>query len=123
MSETKDTELHVDDLNDFDETNYPRPAETDFARLAAKAMSRRDFIGSGVAVGTAAFVMGTTALTPTRAQAAGGFGFEPVAANSLDTVTLPKGYSWQILTRWGDPMWSHGVEFDHATRGTGKSQL
>ena len=120
MSESEKTELS---FGDFDEVNYPRPAETDFARLAEKAMSRRDFIGSGVAVGAAAFVMGTTALTPTRARAAERFGFEPVAANSLDTVTLPKGFSWQVVTRWGDPMWSDGVEFDEATRGTGRSQL
>ena len=51
-----------------------------------------------------------------------GLDFAPVAANGLDTVTVPDGYSWQVVARWGDPLWSAGAAFDHATRGTGESQ-
>jgi secreted PhoX family phosphatase len=49
-------------------------------------------------------------------------GFKAVAANSLDTVALPDGFSWKTLVRWGDPLWSTAPEFDHATRSTGAAQ-
>ena len=105
-------------FDEFDEINYPRPETSDFAEVC----SRRGFLAKGAAFGLGAFVLGTSALTPVAARAASRLGFEAVPANSLDTVTLPEGYSWQIVARWGDPLWSDGVEFDHATRGTGESQ-
>ena len=109
--------------DEFDEVTDPRPAQTDFEALAEKAMSRRGFLGRGVAFGAAAFVMGATGQTPLPARAATPrFGFEPVAANGLDTVTVPRGYSWHVVARWGDPMWSNSIAFDQATRGTGASQ-
>ncbi len=105
-------------FDEFDEINYPRPETSDFAGI----VSRRGFLARGAAFGLGAFVLGSSALTPVSARAASRLGFEAVAANGLDTVTLPEGYSWQIVARWGDPLWSDGVEFDHATRGTGESQ-
>ena len=109
--------------DEFDEVTAPRPAQTDFEALAEKAISRRGFLGRGVAFGAAAFVMGATGLTPLPARAATPrFGFEPVAANGLDTVTVPRGYSWHVVARWGDPMWSNSIAFDQVTRGSGASQ-
>ncbi len=96
--------------------------EPEFARLAEKALSRREMLGGGAAFGAAAFLLGSTALTPFEARAAGRFGFGAVAPSTLDTVTVPTGYNWQVLVSWGDPLWSDGVPFDQATRGTGASQ-
>ena len=45
-----------------------------------------------------------------------------MAANTLDTVTVPRGCGWHVVARWGDPMWSDSVPFDQATRGSGASQ-
>lgn len=95
---------------------------TDFERLADNALSRRDLMRCGVAFGAVAFVMGSAALTSLNVRAASRLGFEAVAANGLDTVTVPKGYGWHVVARWGDPLWSDGIAFDHATRGTGASQ-
>ena len=106
----------------FDELNNPRPEPTDFARITEKMVSRRSFLGGAAALGATAAVMGTTALTPFRAEAMGRLGFEQVPANGLDTVTVPRGYSWQVVTRWGDPLWSKSLPFDQTTRGTGESQ-
>ena len=117
ISETPDLSF-----DDFDEVHYPRPLETDFGRLVERAVSRRGFLGGSVAFGAAAFVASAGALRPLSAHAADRFGFDPVAANTLDTVTVPPGYNWHVVVRWGDPMWSNGVEFDQATRGTGESQ-
>ena len=99
-----------------------RSHRTEFARLADKAISRRRLLGTGAAMGVSAFVMGATALSPLPARAAGRFGFEPVASNTLDTVTVPKGYSWHVLASWGDPLWLEGAAFDAASRGTAASQ-
>ena len=123
MSKTRHTPVHELSCEEFDEIHHPRPMETDFGRLVEKEISRRGFLGAGVAFGAAAFVTTAGVLRPSAARAADDmFGFDAVAANSLDTVTVPPGYNWHVVARWGDPMWSNGVEFDHMTRGTGESQ-
>ena len=95
-------------FDNFDEANFPRPDSTDFEMLADVMISRRAFIGGGAALGLTTFVLGTRALTP-PAHAASRLGFRPVIANTLDTITLPKGYSWQVVAKWGDPMWRNGA--------------
>lgn len=99
-------------------------ATTDFDHLATLAISRRDFLSTCVGLGAGAFVMGVTSSYPMSALArtSGKLSFEAVAANSLDTVTVPHGYSWHIVASWGDPLWSKGEAFDASTRGTGVSQ-
>ena len=115
MSATKLTETDA-------RSSSPDSEETDFERLAERALSRRALLG-GVAFGAAAFVAGAGALKPLAALAGGNrFGFDPVAANTLDTITVPRGYRWHVVARWGDPMWSDGAGFDPKTRGTGESQ-
>jgi len=107
-------------LDEFDEVHFPRPGKTEFECLAENAISRRRFLG-GLVAGIAAFVLGgpaVAALTSPVSRLA----FDPVAANGLDTVTVPKGYSWHVVGSWGDPLWSKGAEFDHTTRGTAASQ-
>ena len=104
-------------------TETPVPAETDFGKLAARALSRRDFLGRVGALGASAFVMGAGALkTGPSAAPVNPFDFAAVAANTLDTVTVPEGYGWQVVVRWADPLWSDGTEFDPVTLGTGSSQ-
>tara|TARA_R110002072_G_scaffold38138_22_gene110577 strand:+ start:5592 stop:7499 length:1908 start_codon:yes stop_codon:yes gene_type:complete len=96
---------------------------SEFDGIVDRVMDRRSFLGKGVAVGASAFVIGGTGLIPARALAADGrLGFKAVAANSEDTVTVPEGYQWQVVAKWGDPLWSGVAEFDPQTRGTGHSQ-
>ena len=96
---------------------------TEFERLAERAISRRGFLYGSAACGAAAFVLSAGGLAALAARAAAaGLDFVPVAANGLDTVTVPDGFSWHVVARWGDPLWSAGAAFDHATRGTGASQ-
>lgn len=124
-------ELDFDDLEDFDDDDTPsNPSiagpfdDTDFDTIKDNVLSRRGFLGVGLGVG--AFVLGSTALSPTKALAnslnRSRLGFDAVPANSLDTVTVPKGYSWNVVASWGDPLWSKAAPFDQASRGTGISQ-
>ena len=109
-------------FDEFDEINSPRPEVTGFDVVADKFLSRRSFLRGSLAVGASAFVLGTGSLVGRDAQAAASWlTFEPVAANSKDAITVPKGFSSHIVARWGDPLWSGAPEFDHASRGDGAS--
>jgi secreted PhoX family phosphatase len=113
-------------FDEFDELHNPRAEEPAFTAVAERMMSRRGFMGGTAAMGAAAFLMSAGIGAPRAARAANMSGswlpFKGIAANSLDTVTVPEGFSWHVMSSWGDPLWSKGVEFDHATRGTGASQ-
>ena len=123
MSKTRPTPASELSFDEFDEVHHPRPLETDFSRLVDRAVSRRGFLRGSVTFGAAGFVASCGLAMPRSAFASSDrFGFEAVPANSLDTVTVPPGYRWQVVARWGDPMWSDGAGFDQTTRGTGESQ-
>ncbi|MCY3752729.1 MAG: PhoX family phosphatase [Alphaproteobacteria bacterium] len=111
---------HASELSfdEFDELNDPRDEPTGFERV----VSRRRFLGGAAALGGAGAFFGLGAFRPAQAGGMGGLAFEPVAANSLDTVTVPPGFSWHNVIAWGDPLWSGAVPFDHETRGDGASQ-
>ena len=99
----------------------PRKSEsTDFQTLAYQLISRRGFTEVGLAFGASAFFTGTAG--PGGALTASRLGFKQVAANSLDTITVPKGYSWHVVSSWGDPLGSEGAELNHESRGSGASQ-
>ena len=108
-------------FDEFDEINFPREQEPEFDRIADLLISRRGFLGTAM-FGASALVTGAAGLYSAEALAASRLGFRAVAANSLDTVTVPEGYSWHVLARWGDGLWSNSEPFDDATRGTGASQ-
>lgn len=108
-------------FDEFDEMINPPPQETDFDRIVDMALTRRDVLKGVMAFGSIA-ALGNTVLPKTVLAADSRFAFDAIAASTEDGITVPSGYSSQVLVRWGDPMWSDGEEFDHATRGTAASQ-
>ena len=98
MTEKRKPHLSFDE---FDEVNYPRPQATDFAGFCERLLSRRDFLSGTAACGATAFLMSACAVAPPGRRTAMGEPppFEPIGANTLDTVTVPKGYRWQVLVR------------------------
>jgi len=110
-------------FDDYDELINPRPEECDFDRILEVALTRRGLLKGVVAVGSLAALGSAATLTPTDVSAATSrFAFDAIDANTLDDITLPPGYSAQVVTRWGDPLTSDGPEFNHATRGSAESQ-
>ncbi len=117
MNQAFRTKLSFDE---HDERVNPRPQGCDFDRIVEAAISRRGFLGV-MAMGSVA-MLGSTSLTPARAQSGAAFPFTPIPAGTEDTVMVPEGYSWQVVAQWGDPLTTDGPAFDHETRGTGESQ-
>lgn len=91
-----------------------------FRDLASSALSRRKALGLGAA---AAVTMGVV-VTGTRTEAQANFAYwgaahgnldfdpiEPVAA-TVDDFTVPDGYDWSPIIRWGDPLFYDSPEFD-----------
>lgn len=120
--ETGTAPVGDEEFDAFDEALRPPPPVTGFERVLARAMKRRDFLSGAVSMGTAAFVLGAGGFVPRARAGAVTFDFAAVPANTLDTVTVPKGFSWRMLVAWGDPMWSAGTPFDPESRGTPQSQ-
>ncbi|MCO1579519.1 PhoX family phosphatase [Crossiella sp. SN42] len=104
-----------------------------FGDMARKAMSRRGMLRAGavlaIAGAGASTLAGTAAADVKLDLNAGpvdvdlelGFGggrrtagvnFEPVAPNRDDKVTVPKGYTHEVLIRWGDPVLPGAPKWD-----------
>ncbi|MCY4335887.1 MAG: PhoX family phosphatase [Litoreibacter sp.] len=105
--------------DEWDELQSPRSEETDFDEVVEVALSRRGFLSGVLAFGSGAAVMGTgTLLSTTSAEAAASrFGFKPIPIQTDFAVHVPEGYSWDVLVRWGDPLFSDAPELDHTTGG------
>lgn len=114
-------------MNTFDENdlcNHPRPDETEFSRMVDAALNRRQLLGAAGA-GLGLFLGGqglAQAAQGAASQRGPRIGFTPIAANSLDTVSVPAGYQWRVLASWGDAILPGGAVFDPITRGTSASQ-
>jgi len=108
-------------FDEHDELINPGPEVTDFDRVMEMALSRRDLMKGVMAFGSVA-TLGNTLMATQAGAATHRFAFEALDASTDDDIKVPPGYSSQIVARWGDPLWSDGEEFDHATRGTAASQ-
>ncbi|WP_429590818.1 PhoX family protein [Arthrobacter crystallopoietes] len=96
-----------------------------FRDVVSAEFSRRNMLGvSGAGVlalvfggGAAANATSATGLSPAAKMAAGNgsklkfTGIDGVA-NTVDKVTVPKGYNWKPVIRWGDPLFADSAEFD-----------
>ncbi|GAA1932929.1 PhoX family protein [Nocardioides hwasunensis] len=105
----------------------PNGTDTSYFRdVAAQALSRRTVVGSGVA---AAALTAVPALPAAAKPGTGGPGhghpghghrdplpFTAIApvATTVDTVTVPAGYRWDPILRWGDPILRGAPAFDGA---------
>jgi secreted PhoX family phosphatase len=100
-----------------------------FRDIASVALSRRALLGLGAAGAVAIAVGALRPTTPTSAPGAAGSAgagaaftrpgtaglpFSPIApvARTVDAFTVPAGYTWSPLIRWGDPLFSSAPVFD-----------
>lgn len=86
-----------------------------FQEIVDARVSRRGFLGGGLATAATVAIGGVGALlkaVPASAQNRGGplLGFQAIAVSTADTVVVPEGYTAKVLIAWGDPV-SHGPAF------------
>ncbi|WP_299844621.1 PhoX family phosphatase [uncultured Roseovarius sp.] len=112
----KDFDLNHVSADEWDELNDPRPETNDFDRVVETAISRRGFLGGVLALGSGASAMGVL-MSSSAARAEGRFAFTPIGIHTDPTVHVPEGYDWDLLIRWGDPLFSDAPKFDNATGG------
>ncbi|GHD10258.1 PhoX family protein [Zhihengliuella salsuginis] len=96
-----------------------------FRDIADKALSRRAALGLGGVAAAAVVVGPQIANAPSAAADFGGFGkgggklpfnaIDPVE-RTVDTVTVPEGYDWAPIIRWGDPLFQDAPAFDAANQ-------
>ncbi len=109
----KDVDTYDLSWDEWDELQRPAAEKTDFDDVVEAAISRRGFLSGVVAFGSGAAVMGTGLLSGTSAEAqtASRFGFTPIPIATDGTVHVPEGYTWQLVAKWGQPLFSDAEEF------------
>ena len=101
-----------------------------FRDVASGALSRRALLGGGAAAAVAIAAAGTQGAAPATAAEAPGaaFGLKPSAPggsklrfdaiapveHTVDELTVPEGFDWHTVIRWGDRLFSDAPEFDWA---------
>ena len=96
-----------------------------FKKQNYKFITRRNFLKGSLAVGLSSFIASigfSKNIQTQKAKIKKNFNFIPVSANTKDTITLPKGYNWRVVIKWGDPLWSNAEKFNEESRGTSLSQ-
>jgi secreted PhoX family phosphatase len=106
-------------FDDLDQQNHPRQQDTEFSNLVDVMLHRRQFL-TATAVAALGFMSGGVQAKHSQKLS---IGFTAISANTNDTVTLPGGYEWRVLSSWGDPLLPGGRAFDENTRGTAESQM
>lgn len=82
-----------------------------FNDIVKAVRSRRDILKAGLALGAVGFLSpALVACSDNDGDDEGDnaplLGFAAVAANTLDTVTVPAGYKSAVFCRWGDPLFA-----------------
>lgn len=102
-------------IHDPNQENSNTCANPTFASVLSERLSRRGFLRAGVAATTTA-LFGSFSLAacggsdddpaPAPAPSETLLGFAPVAKSVADAVTVPAGYTAQVLIALGDPLFS-----------------
>lgn len=121
----KDIDTSDMSWDDWDEQIRPAPETTDFDRVVDVVMTRRGFIGSLIAFGSGAAVMGIGLLkgTTALADAHAAFAFTPIGTFTDNTVHVPEGYAWRPMARWGDALFSDAPDFANGHGVTGSDLI
>ncbi len=99
-----------------------------FNEVVIAARSRRGFLKFGLGVGAVGFLGAGLAAcgSSDNDDNPGGreapLGFTAVAANSLDTITVPAGYRHAVFCRWGDPLVSAAAAWKPDASNTAAEQ-
>lgn len=97
----------------IDRDDFPtNPSQqTSFNELLAQQVSRRSVLKAGIGCSTMAFfglnLAQQTAQAATSSTPTVSLGFKAVPASTGDKIVVPEGYTYQIFSRWGDPLFAN----------------
>ncbi|MCM3903100.1 MAG: DUF839 domain-containing protein, partial [Pyrinomonadaceae bacterium] len=103
-------------MSNHDEDNVSNLSDNEtFEEIVASRVSRRGFLGGGLAAAAALSLGGVGSLlnaVPAVGNSRRGplLGFTGIPVSSADTVVVPDGYTAKVLIAWGDPV-SNGPAF------------
>ena len=91
---------------------------TPFVDLLEQRLSRRSILS---AAALAPLVVGSGALlqSPQSRADTAALRFRPIAPSSADTIVLPRGYTYDIVARWGDSLFSNVPDLDASKLASG----
>ena len=98
-----------------------------FRDIATRQLSRRQVLVAGSALSAAAAIPGwlpeESSAAPAPAKAA--LAFTPIAPVDplVDDVTVPAGFDWKAIIRWGDPLFRNSPAFDPAVPNATHQEL
>lgn len=101
----------------LDNDDFPcNPSQqTAFNELLATQLSRRTVLKTGVAGSTMAFfglnVAAQAVAQTTDTKALATMSFKGVEASTGDKIIVPEGYRYQVISRWGDPLFAHSPKW------------
>lgn len=109
-------------MHDTDDLGSNVSGNEALAELIAERLSRRAFLGGGLAAAAVAFLGGSVAAPAPAAAHDGGdgyghrdgrhgralLGFEQVPVSTADALVVPAGYTAQVLIPWGTPLLTSG---------------
>ncbi len=121
------------DLDDIPSNLSPA---THFNEIVKRAVSRRGFLKAGLGAGAVGFFGtglaacgggdddeiidgGTPEPVPPPAPK---LGFKAVPISVADTITVPEGYQWAVINRWGDKLFAHAPDWLPDASGGGDAQ-
>ena len=109
---------------DDDEVSNSSGNQT-FQEVVEARLSRRGFLGGGLAAAATISLGGLDALlqsVPAEAQSKGPLlGFQAIPVSTADTVVVPPGYTARVLIAWGDPV-SNGPTFNQDASNSAADQ-
>jgi secreted PhoX family phosphatase len=83
-----------------------------FEELLTRRIARRTLLKGALAIPVVSFTSSFLNLRSGRAAEVDQLQFQPISLNTDDRMTVPPGYTAQVLLRWGDPILTGAPEFD-----------
>jgi uncharacterized protein len=83
-----------------------------FEEVLSRRIARRSFLKSSLAAVPVVVLAPTLLHSKAQAATPDKLLFKPVPLGTQDVITVPEGYSPQVLLRWGDPLFTDSPAFD-----------
>jgi secreted PhoX family phosphatase len=89
-----------------------RPHNEAFTEVLARNIERRSFLLGAAAAVPVLMMDGGLTTRSAEAAAIDGLAFKAIAPSKKDDVVVPQNYGYDVVLRWGDPLFSNAPNFN-----------